>query len=162
EVLDSVVTLIMESSHVHLVAAGNSIPTAMDFGFRLGRIGIRASCNTIIENSLNEITLGRPDEILIVISHSGSSKRVINALELAGSRGMKSVILTHSSRNSAALLADYCLLTYPATPLFQNYGIASHLFDTVMVDLILYLITCRQHRDDMPDQLEMLLSEYKV
>ena len=162
EMLDEVVTRVLESRIVYVIAAGNSIPSAMDFSFRLNRIGIPAVCNVVIENTLNSLALAREDDLLFAVSHSGSSKQVIRSIELARSRGMHSVILTHSTKNSAALLADYRILSYPSTPLFQNYGIASHLFDNVVVDLLLYMIACRQNRRDIPDEVEMILSEFKV
>ena len=40
EVIKKCVELILGCNTVHLVAAGNSIPTAIDFAFRLGRVGI--------------------------------------------------------------------------------------------------------------------------
>lgn len=162
EVIEKVVDLLLNSRHVYLTAAGNSIPSAMDFGFRLSRLGIRTSCNPVIENMLNDISLGREGETLVVVSHSGSSKQVLAAMELARKQKMRSILLTHSHRNSAAMLADYCILTHPVSPLFHNYGIASHLFDNVVTDLILYLITCHQSSPSAPDQVEMVLSEFKL
>ncbi|MDO4320988.1 MAG: MurR/RpiR family transcriptional regulator [Lachnospiraceae bacterium] len=162
DILSSVVELLSKSQHVYVIAAGNSIPCAMDFAFRLCRVGIRTTCNTVVENTLNEISLGHKQETLVVFSHSGSSKQVLRAMELAKSREMSTVILTHSSRNSAALMADYCILTYPVTPLFHHYGVASHLFENVISDLLLYRIICNANREDAPDQVEMLLSEFKL
>lgn len=162
DTLLAVSTLLKNSEHVYAVAVGNSIPTAMDFCFRLCRIGIRTSCNTVIENTLNEISLGSKQDTVVIFSHSGSSKQVLSAMELAKSRGMSTVIFTHSAKNSAALMADYCILTYPVTPLFHHYGIASHLCENVMIDLLLYRIVCSATPNDMADPLEMLLSEFKI
>lgn len=161
DVLSAVIALLQRSSRVYVLAAGNSIPCAMDFSFRLCRLGIRTTCNSIIENTLNEISLGQEGETLVVISHSGSSKQVLRGMELARSRGIRIVLLTHSSRNSAALLADYCILTYPETPLFHHYGIESHLFDSAVIDLLLYRIISSRKEEDV-DQVEMLLSEFKI
>lgn len=162
DTLNDVVSLLQRSERVYMVAAGNSIPCALDFSFRLSRTGIRTICNTIIENTLNEISLGHSGETLVVISHSGSSKQVLGAMELARSRGMATVLLTHSARNSAAMLADYCILTHPESPLFHHYGIASHLFENVIIDLLIYLIISKEDGQDSPDQVEMLLSEFKI
>lgn len=162
DTLASIVNLLLNSQHVYVIAAGNSIPCAMDFAFRLCRIGIQTSCNTVIENTLNEISLGHEHETLVVFSHSGSSKQVLRAMELAKSREMATVLFTHSSKNSAALMADHSILTYPVTPLFHHYGVASHLFENVIIDLLLYRIICRANRGEMPDQVEMLLSEFKL
>jgi DNA-binding MurR/RpiR family transcriptional regulator len=160
--LDAVASVLLKSRQVFMIAAGNSIPCAMDFAFRLTRLGIRAKCNSVIEQTLNDLALGQEGEVLVVFSHSGSSKQVLRAMELARSRRVTTVILTHSSRNSAALVADYCILSYPVTPLFHNYGIASHLFENVIVDLLLYRIVNSAGQPDVPDQVELLLSEFKI
>ncbi len=162
DTLTAIVNLLQDSQHVYVIAAGNSIPCAMDFAFRLCRIGIRTTCNTVIENTLNEISLGHEHETLVVFSHSGSSKQVLRAMELARSQGMATVLFTHSSKNSAALMADYFILTYPVTPLFHHYGIASHLFENAIIDLLLYRIVCKANKGEMPDEVEMLLSEFKL
>ena len=83
-------------------------------------------------------------------------------MELAKNRGMQVIALTHSSRSSAAEAADYYLLTHPAVPLFSHYGIASHLFDHAVIDMLLYLTAHRLNRRDVPDQMEFLYSEYKL
>ena len=160
--LSECVDIIRGSDRVYFLAAGNSIPPAMDFSFRLSRIGIRTLCSPVIETVLNEISLGTSRETLVVLSHSGSSKQVIQGMELAKTRGMRIILLTHSSRSAAARTADYCLLTFPSVPLFSNYGIASHLFDQAVIDILLYLIAHRQQRRDVPDQMQFLLSEYKL
>jgi hypothetical protein len=59
-------------------------------------------------------------------------------------------------------MADYCILSYPVTPLFHNYGIATHLFENVIIDLLLYRIVNSAGQPDVPDQVELLLSEFKI
>lgn len=162
DTLNAIVDLLRSSQQVYTVAVGNSIPSAMDFSFRMNRVGIRTACNTVVENTLNELALGHEHETLVVFSHSGSSKQVLRAMELAKSRGIATVLFTHSSKNSAALMADYCVLTYPVTPLFHHYGIASHLFENALIDLLLYRIICSTNEQEGPDQVEMLLSEFKL
>ena len=161
-ILSKCVDVIRNSRRVYFLASGNSIPAAMDFSFRLSRIGIRTLCSPVIETVLNEINLGTPEECLVVLSHSGSSRQVIQGMGLAKNRGMQVIALTHSSRSSAAEAADYYLLTYPAVPLFSHYGIASHLFDHAVIDMLLYLTAHRLNRRDVPDQMEFLYSEYKL
>lgn len=160
--LSSVADLLINSRHVYVIAAGNSIPCALDFSFRLSRIGIHATCSTIIENSLNSLSLGQPDEILVALSHSGSSRQVIQAMELAKNRGLRTVALTHSARNPVSLLAEYSISTAPESSLFYGYGLASHLYETVVIDILLYLITEKHNGHTEPDQAEMLLSESKI
>lgn len=160
--LGQVARLLLKSPRVYVLAAGNSIPSAMDLTYRLTRLGIRAACNTVIENTLNDISLGRSDETVVVISHSGSSRHVVVGMELAKKQEMHTVILTRSLRNPLSPLADYCILTKPISNLFQNFGMASHLLDNVVVDLLLYQIISIKEKSDAPDPMELLLSEFKL
>lgn len=162
DTLTRVAGLLQNSRQVYVAAAGNSIPCAMDFSFRLSRVGIPSVCTTILEHTLNNISLGQPGDTLVIFSHSGSSRQVLQTMELAKSRSLDTVVFTHSARNAASLMANHSILTCPETPLFSSYGIASHLFDNVVVDLLLYLITNNRNRQDSSNQVEMLLSEFKL
>ena len=80
---------------VHLAAVGNASPFAQYMGFRLGRLGIRASYNLLPEYFMNHINLAGKDDIVIAISQSGSSKSVLQAMELAKKKGSEPSPLPH-------------------------------------------------------------------
>lgn len=161
--LNSVADLLIGSRHVYVIAVGNSIPCALDFSFRLSRLGIPTACSTIIENSMSNLSFAQPGQTLVVFSHSGSSRQVVQAMELAKNRGLNTVAFTHSARNPVSLLAEYSILTNPETSLFYGYGLASHLYETVVTDILLFLLTEKQNgHTGGPDQAEMFLSESKI
>lgn len=161
ELLEQAAEVVLNSRRIYVLAAGNSIPTAMDLTYRLSRLGIRSTCSTIIESILNDLALGSADETLIVISHSGASKPVLAGMELARNRGMKTILFTRSCRSDAELMSDYCIPTRPVTPLFYDFGMESHLFDNIAIDLLLYLILSRTKRAETEDAVEMFLSDFK-
>ena len=58
--------------------------------------------------------LGRPGDVLVVLSTSGRSPSVIRALETAGELGLRRVALLGGDGGDAAAIAD-CALTVPGT-----------------------------------------------
>lgn len=142
-VLFSAVKLIMEAESVYIVAIGNTIPVAEDLEFRLERFGIKAYTANRSETYLNYISLGSDRDILIAISQSGVSKRVIQAAEMAQEIGMKIIGITGKQISPLAQIADYTLLVGDGNGLFTwGNEPVSHVCEMIINDLILYTIKC--------------------
>ena len=154
--------LIRESEMVHAVAVGNTSPVAIDLGFRLGRLGIRTSSALVPEYFLSNISLGSKKDVIVAISHSGSSKQVIQALELGRDKGMKSIAITGSARSPVSQLADYTLSISVDDPLFSEFGAVSHVYSMAVIDALLYFVANAERGPKDVDRLEMLLAEYKL
>ena len=154
--------LIRESETVHAVAVGNTSPVAIDLGFRLGRLGIRTSSALIPEYFLSNISLGSKRDVVVAVSHSGSSRQVIQALELGRDKGMKSIAITGAARSPVSQIADYTLYIPVEDPLFSEFGAISHVYAMAVIDALLYFVANAERGSRDVDRLEMLLSEYKL
>lgn len=160
ELIQKCVDLIKGSRTVYVIATGNTTPVAMDMAFRLGRFGIHAVSSVIPEYFLGYIGLADEMDLVIGITHSGSSKNVIQALELARERGMKTIAITDAAKSPVARVSDYILCTSVSNPIFHDYGPTSHVYELAVIDTILYFIA---HKDGQQvDKVELILSEYKV
>ncbi len=159
------VDAILRAETVHLAAAGNSIPSSVDFAFRLCRVGIKASSSFMSEQHLNNINLGSERDVVIGISHSGSSKHVIQAFELAKKRNMKTIAITDLRRTPLAGIAD---LTIPTGIEYSNvyiYGAASHIYISAVLDALLYFVDSARKdavKNGEADNVELFLSESKI
>ena len=160
EALRQCVSDILACSTVHLVAVGNSIPVISDFGFRLGRTGIKASYSSVVEQQLNNINLGSEGDICIGISHSGSSKHDLNAFELAKKKGMKTIAITDLARNPMKDATDLSLSTGVESSSVFIYGAASHIYITAIIEMIIYFVVKAKNQSDY--DLEVVLSETKM
>lgn len=160
EVFRECITQILNCNAVHLIAVGNSIPVIADFGFRLGRAGIKASSSQVLEQQLNYINLGSENDIAIAVSHSGSSKHVLSAFELAKKRGMKTIAITDLSRSPAKDYADYTLSSGIECSSVYVYGAASHIYISAIMDMIIYFVVKAKNQSDY--DLEVVLSETKM
>ncbi len=159
------VDLISTSDMVHLVAAGNSIPTTIDFAFRLGRIGIRTTSSLMPEQQLNHLNLGSDRDVVIGISHSGSAKQVLQAFELAKKKHMRTIAITDLKRTPVEKEADYTLSTGIEYSSVYFFGAASHVYISSFLDIVLYFVTSARKATETSretDNVEVFLSETKI
>ena len=165
DMLMKCVELICNCDTVHLVAAGNSIPASSDFAFRLCRIGIRANSANMPEQSFNNINLGTERDIVIGISHSGSSKHVLQAFELAKERKMKTIAITDLLRTPIAKEAGLSLSTGVEYSSVYIFGAASHIYIAALIDVLLCSIVATRRdavKNGEADNVEFFLSETKI
>ena len=172
ETLLSSVQMIKESSMTYVIAAGNTAPIAQDLGWRLARQGIRTSHYMLVEYYMAAIHNARSDELVIAISRSGSSRQVLQTVELARKNNMKCIAITEHQNSPLSKLSDLLLLTKGENPLLgEEYTPVSHLREMSANDLLVYAV---QHEEALAqkvhpkeetqgiDQVEYMLSEYKL
>lgn len=154
--------LICDSERIFVSAVGNTIPVAMDFAFRLCRLGINASCDTIVEYGMASMVKGTERDLLLAISHSGSSKHVIQTVEIANRKKIPTVAVTGFSNSTLARSAQFFLLTTVENPLFGEYGSSTHIYEQAVLDSILYMVSQKQKRENDTEGIEAFLAEYKI
>ncbi len=157
------VNLIKSCEYVHVAAVGNTSPLAQYMGFRLGRLGIRCTYNMIPEYFLNNINLAGKNDIVFAISQSGTSKHVVQAIELAKEKGLKIIAVTGYQYSPVSRLADCLLLSSAEEQPFDYYKTYSHLNETAVIDAVLHFVT---NEDTIiansANRPEIILSEYKL
>lgn len=164
ELILECVNLIRKSKIVHIIASGNTIPIAMDMSFRLAKLGIRATNDVVAEYFLNNISIATSEDLVIAISHSGSSRYVIRALELAKERKIKTIVITESERSPVAGVADCLICASVQNPIFEEYeyGLTSPIYEMAIIDTILFFIANGDTRQKNMEQVELLFSEFKL
>ena len=76
ENLQRVLELLQNAQLVQIAAVGNTIPVAMDAAFKFNQLGMRCITSEISEkNSAFALTL-TPQDVLLLISNSGKSRRL--------------------------------------------------------------------------------------
>jgi DNA-binding MurR/RpiR family transcriptional regulator len=157
------VNLIKSCNYVHLVAVGNTSTLAKYMGFRLGRLGIRCTYNDLPEYFLNHVNLAQKDDIVFAISQSGSSRSVVQALELAKEKGLKIIAVVGCEYSPISRLADCLLLSVSEEQTFDYYKNYSHLKETAVIDAILHFVTDEDKiKASSANTPEIILSETKM
>lgn len=153
---------------VYIVAVGNSLPIGRHMDFHLGRNGIRSVCDADQVYFMNHINLAKREDAVLAISISGSSKTVLNAVDLAKQKGLKVLALTEDRNSPLAKQADICLFSSAPGTAFDLEKIYSHVNEIAMINVISMTLrrsakwkSSHKSANDF-DQMESLLSENKI
>ena len=141
QALQEAAKAIAESDNVFIVAVGNTTPMAHDLEFRLGRFGIKAYTSDIVMTYLNYISLGSKNDVVVAISKSGESRKVIQAAEMAKEIGMRVISVTGEKHSPLAQLADCLLCVGNKNKLFSGMKEPeSHVCEMALNDILLCAI----------------------
>ncbi|MCK6628800.1 MAG: MurR/RpiR family transcriptional regulator [Anaerolineae bacterium] len=145
-VLEAAIRALCEARQIELFASGNSIPIAMDFNFRLTKIGLRSRFS--VDPTVQEMyaSLTSPEDVAVGISHTGSSKDTVYALELAKQRGARTVCITNHSDSPLTRYGDFCLFTSTRVSHFGEERMASNLATLALIEA-LYVGICVARSD---------------
>lgn len=157
---------VLEQSHyVHIVAAGNTTPLAHHLGFRLGRLGIRSTFHMLTEYYMNDVILAQENDVIFAISQSGSSKQVVQVLEIAAQRKIPIIAMVGYEYSPISKLADYLLPAVVPNQSFDYCKNHAHIYEMAVLDALLDVIASsrEKHQGDAGmDLQEMLLSDTKL
>ena len=103
ENLQRVLELLQNAQLVQIAAVGNTIPVAMDAAFKFNQLGMRCITSEISEkNSAFALTL-TPQDVLLLISNSGKSRRLNQMAQLADH------LLISTNREQLITTTDFAL-----------------------------------------------------
>ncbi len=145
-ILEAAIQALCSARQIELFASGNSIPLAMDLNFRLTKIGLHSRFS--IDSTVQEMyaSLTSSEDVAVGISHTGSSKDTVYALELAKQRGAKTVCITNHSDSPLTRCGDFCLFTSTRVSHFREEEMASNLATLALTEA-LYVGICVQRSD---------------
>jgi RpiR family transcriptional regulator, carbohydrate utilization regulator len=172
ETLLQAARILLDANVIHIISVGNSIPIAMDLGFRLERNGQNCTYSMLPEHFFNHISLGSNKDVVVAITRSGSSTQVIRATELAHKKKMKIVVITSELNKQLIGNAD-CIIRIvdKKMPCFEMMRPDSHLLEMAINDALLYAVknyskitrNINSGDDDVTtNDVDLLLSQFKL
>lgn len=155
-VLEAVIQALCKARQIELFASGNSIPIAMDLNFRLTKIGMNSRFS--VDPTMQEMyaSLTTSADIAVGISHTGSSKDTVYALELAKQRGAQTVCITNHSDSPLTRHSDFSLFTSTRVSHFLEEHPASSLAMLALTEA-LYVGICVERSDASAQAVSKML-----
>lgn len=140
EILSRAVSLITTSDTVLFAAVGNSIPVCSNAAFKLGQIGVRANCPATTESMvLSSISLKRND-LLILLSTSGYSKRLETIVDNAEDSGTPIIMVTANPEAVLASRCDLVINTISRDQVLSGTQFPSHIAQDFVMESIFALV----------------------
>lgn len=146
EELEQVLQLLEAAQTVQVAAVGNTIPVAMDCAFKLNQLGIRAVAGTIWEEEAAHAFNLTAQDVLLLISNSGMSRRLQTLARGAKENGAKLIIITNNPNSPLAALCHRRLVTATREKLLTEEFWFSRIASMMVVE-ILYLFLFASRKD---------------
>lgn len=134
--LEKAAKMVMEAKRIVIFGLGNSASIAIDAAHKLLRLGKDAqACN---DNHLQAIIASHldHDSVAIGISHSGSSKDIIEALELSKIGGAGTVSITNYAESPIVKVSDVALFTKSRETKRSLLALSSRMAQLAIIDAI--------------------------
>ena len=109
---------------------------AMDLQLKLNRLGRSSIAWRDAHTALTSISLLKKGDVLVAVSHSGTTIDVIDVITEFKNRGVKIVLITNGLRSPAASLADLVLFTSARETTFRSGATASRIAQLTVVDCL--------------------------
>jgi len=117
-----------------LYAAGGSNTICDDIAHKFLRIGIRCNTYRDIHLMMMSASLLTPDDVILVVSHSGKTTDLLKVVNEAKKKGAKIICITHSDISPIAMLSDFVICTpAPDTPLLGKNA-SARILQLILVD----------------------------
>ena len=136
ENLEQILRKLEHAKTVQLAAVGNTLPVALDGAFKLNQLGIPAVAGTIWEaQTAYALNLG-PEDVVLMISNSGTSNRLQILAEGAKENGATVILITNNPESPLAQMADYRIITATREKLFTEEFWFSRVAATAVMEML--------------------------
>lgn len=138
---------LMSARKVNIYGLGNSHSTAIDMQHKLMRLGIDATAYTDSHMQCIASTYLGNDGVVVAISHSGSSRDVVDAAEIARQNGATIISITSFGRSPLSDMADIKLQTASTETKYRIVALASRMAQTAIIDTLYTIIALARKKD---------------
>lgn len=135
-VIEEVIRKITSARKVVIIGVGASGAIAIDFFHKLLKLGIE----TVYSNDahmINMLTINmQKEDMLIVFSHSGESREVLDAVTIAKERGVCTCAITSYEKSTLSRNCDLLVCSSSVETSLRSDAMVSRIIQMVIIDII--------------------------
>ena len=154
---------ILASNNILVFGLGNSASVAMDASHKIFRLGLSAHPYT--DNHMQSIAAAHTDEnsVVIGISHSGQSKDIIQAMQIAKQNGATTIAITNFGKSPIDKASDIILHTVSDETNYRILGLSSRIAQLAIIDSIYSYLVCHlENSNERIAETELALKPKKL
>lgn len=138
--IDEAAKKLCSANKIVVFGLGNSSPIALDASHKFMRAGLSAVAYT--DNHMQVIAASHltENDIAIGISHSGSSKDIVDALKVARSHGATTIAITNEGKSPILKQSDIVLSTSSEETQYNILALNSRIAQLAIIDTLYFYI----------------------
>lgn len=146
EKLERAAEIIHNARKVLVIGLGASASVAMDAAHKFLREGV--DCTFSADNHMQVILASHlcEKDAVLAISHSGESRDILEALEVASSCGAATVSISNYGKNPIEKYSDICLYTASDETQFRTLALSSRIAQLTIIDTMYLYIAMRRDK----------------
>lgn len=157
EALDAIINAIDSSDDVVIFGVGSSGIAGLDMQNRLMRVGKNVSVVTDPHSQVMRASSMDKNTVVIAISLTGSTKDIIDSVNIAKDNDATIVVLTNYVKSPLTQFADQVLLSSSKESPLNSGSLVSKITQLFLIDLICTGITLRNF--DEAEKMKMVITE---
>ncbi len=138
---ETILGLLKNAKRVQVMAVGNTIPVAIDAAFKFNELGIPTTAGTIWETQLSYAYTLQEGDVLLAISNSGESNKVLEAVEIVNANGGTTIGITNSPQSAIGEEVQYHITTATREKLFLDEFCFSRVSATTVIEILFLFLT---------------------
>jgi RpiR family carbohydrate utilization transcriptional regulator len=138
--MDAAAKWLLEARLILLIGVGTSGPIVTDASNKFFRLGLVVQAITDAHLMMMAAALLTPRDVLLAVSHSGSTRDTVETAKTAKNAGARVICITNNSLSPLTKTADLVLATASRETRFRQEAMASRLCQTSILDSLYTLI----------------------
>jgi RpiR family transcriptional regulator, carbohydrate utilization regulator len=130
------VNALVTAKKTYFYGLGGSGAIAMDAHHKFIRSGLLTNCYTDSHLQIISASQLTDKDVAVGISHSGASRDIIEALDVAKTNGATTIGITHFASTPLSKMADITLFTVSEETEFRSEALASRLAQLSIIDAL--------------------------
>ena len=142
--IESAANIICKADKIVVFGLGNSASIAMDASHKFLRAGLNSVSYS--DNHMQVIAASHltQNDAAIAISHSGSSKDIVEALKIAKEHNAATIAITNSGKSPILKHSDIVLATASHETQYNILALNSRIAQLAIIDALYFYIVCNR------------------
>jgi len=146
EQLEKAVAAILSANKIIVLGSGNSASVALDAAHKFMRAGLNSVAYSDAHMQIMASVNAAKGDVVMGISHSGSSKDVVDALRVAKKQKATTIAITNYNRSPITEISDITLHTASEETKYHIVALSSRIAQLTIVDTLYITISLQNKK----------------
>ena len=148
EAMEKAAEALLHARRIYIFGVGGSAAVASDVQHKFSRLGLDATAYSDLNFQAIVATYARKGDVVFAISHSGSSKAVVDNAALGKTNGATVISLSSMGKSPLTEMADISLYTAANETRYRIVAISSRIAELTIIDALYSYMAFRTGREE--------------